>query len=108
MLVRRIQACISFKELIELSSRASFETVAPEEALAVIEEFSQHLGQVMTLQVKRFESILLRIWELSREQSKRDFEKRRKWKSVMATCNALYEQIDRASKKDRAVRELAA
>lgn len=107
MLVRRIQACLSFKELLDLASKESFNEIAPEEVLSVIENFSDHIGQVLTLQVKRFESMLLRIWELSQEQSKKNFEKRRKWKSVMATCNALYEQIYHASKKDK-VKTLAA
>ena len=72
--------------------------IDPEEVQTVINQFREHLSYAKTLNSKSFESTILRIWELSREQSKIDFENRKSWKSVMASCNALYDELYTASR----------
>ncbi len=122
MLPNQIQMCLAFRELLQLAARSDLSIISPESIAQILTEFSDGYVQAQlndaqtsqnplgarALRGSRFEGALLKIWELSRRQSKKDPIRRHKWKSVMATCNALYEQLSFQSRHPHQLANMAA
>lgn len=110
MLLNQIQTALTFRELINLASRSSLKGLEPEEVITVLNEFGAHLSRQgfrkvegsrevvsakdATIRGQRFSSALLKIWEMARRELKGEQCRKIQWRAVMATCNALYEQLE--------------
>lgn len=97
MLLHRLQSSIVLREFLSLAASQSFDDMSSQEVLQLVKSFNQcavlEIKAKPSFGEKRFESAVLKVWELSRSMSKRSNIDSNGWKQVMATCNAVYEGI---------------
>ena len=103
-MITYIKNWIAQRDLLELSRKENFEELQAERVNEILDKWveSRKLREGYTnsrsLENIKIENALLQVWKLAEERSQSELDDVQAWRTIMASCNALFEQFSGKSR----------